>query len=68
MAHFNLTQCLGGSQETRYSANGRRISREEYERITARALREGHLDTFHTKARQLPGGEFRRTNYVSARW
>lgn len=68
MAHYQLTQVIGAGRAARYSANGKRISRAEYERIRDRALREGKLDCFHTKARQVGAGEFRRTNYVVARW
>lgn len=67
MSEFNLTQTLGADKSTRYSANGKRVSKARYDEIVERALRDGKLDCFHTKARQI-GTTFRRTNYSSARW
>lgn len=68
MAHYHLSETNGGDKPARYFANGKRVSRDEFERIKARALRDGHLDCFHTKAKQLPGGKFRRVNLSTARW
>lgn len=70
MAHFNLIAVTGGGLQSRYFANGKRISAGEYDRITNRAFCDplGKLDCFRTKAKPLPGGKFRRTNYSTARW
>ncbi len=68
MPEYQLCQVAGADMPTRYSANGKRISRDKYERITAAAFRDGKLECFHTKAKQLPGGRIRRWNYISARW
>lgn len=68
MAHYSLSQTLGADMETRFYADGRRISREEYDTIVARAIRDGRLDCLHTKGKQFDGGRIRRTNYSQARW
>lgn len=68
MATYQLSQTTGADRETRFTANGKRISRAEYDRIVARALRDGRLECFLTKGRQEAGGKVRRTNYSVARW
>lgn len=68
MATYQLIQTLSPDAPARYSANGKRISRDEYERITSRAIREGKLECFQTIAKQLPGGKIKRKNFSTARW
>lgn len=61
--YIELRETIGADMAPRFYANGKRISREEFYSIKDRAAR---LECFHTKARQLPGGKFRRTNYTTA--
>ena len=70
MAHYNLTQVLVDDKPARYYANSRRVSRDQYDHIIrmARMDASGHIDCFATKAKQLPGGHFKRWNYCCARW
>lgn len=58
-----LSETAGADMAARFYVDGRRVSRAAYQAIKDSAQR---LDCFATKARQLPGGRFRRTNYVSA--
>lgn len=68
MATYQLIQTTSPDAPARYSANGKRVSREEYERIADRAFREGKLECFQTIAKQLPGGRIKRKNFSIARW
>lgn len=68
MPAYDLVQTLNPDAPARYSANGRRISKSEYERIVETAYRLGKVDCLSTKAKQLPGGTFQRKNYSCARW
>lgn len=63
MTTYQLSETIGADMQTRFYVDGRRVSRAAYQSLKDRAQR---LDCFATKARQLPGGRFRRTNYVSA--
>lgn len=68
MPCYNLTQTLQPDKPARHYANGKRINRAEYERITTMARMYGQHDTFRTSAKQLPGGKFKRKNHSCARW
>lgn len=60
---YQLAQTLGADMETRFSVEGRRVSRERFETIRDSADR---LECLQTVGRQLSGGRFRRTNYSIA--
>lgn len=68
MPHYSLIQTLNTGKPARFSANGKRISRAEYEHITTMARMHGHLECFSTRAWPLPDGGTRRKNYSCARW
>lgn len=61
--YYNLTQTQGADMETRFHVNGKRVSRATFDAIRNQAAR---LGCFSTRARQLPGGKTRRTNYSVA--
>lgn len=64
--HYSLVQTLTTGKPARFSANGKRISRAEYERITTRARMHGRMECFDTKAWSLPDGGIKRKNYSTA--
>lgn len=66
--HYSLIQTLTSGKPARYSANGKRISRERYEFIIQMASMNGHYDCFSTRAWPLPDGKTKRKNYSTARW
>ena len=59
---IELSQSTGGNMESRYMANGKRISKEKYDTMSHYAKRK---DCFHTIAKQMPGKIFRLTNYMT---
>ena len=66
--HFQLTQYIGADQQARFYANGKRISRAEFETIETRAYMSGRLDCFQTIGKEKPGGKTRRINYKTAQF
>lgn len=62
---MQLTQVLSPDRPARYSANGRRISKAEYDRLIERGIAEGTYSNASTRAIQLPGGRFKRWNYTT---
>lgn len=66
--NYQLIQTTTPDKPSRYSANGKRISKEAYDLITQQARMYGQHDTFQTKSIELEGGIFKRKNYSSARW
>jgi hypothetical protein len=65
---MELRQTMNPDRPARYYADGKRITKAEYDRLFNKANLHGHADCFATKCRQLPGGKFQRTNYVSVRF
>lgn len=63
MECYQLSETIGADMDSRFYVDGRRVSRSAYNALKDRAHR---LDCFATKARQIAGGRFRRTNYVCA--
>ncbi len=69
MKHFhNLTKIQGADMETRFTVDGKRVSRETFEDIERMARMFGRIDCFHTRAIPKPCGKTRRWNYSTARW
>ena len=64
----SLTKIQGADMETRFTIDGRRVSRERYEHVERMARMYGRHDCFSTRAIQKPGGKIRRWNYSLARW
>lgn len=65
---YALRQTLTDGRPARFSANGKRISRAEYERIFAAGNASGIVDCFHTECKQIGNGEFERINHVTVRY
>lgn len=63
---YQLTEHSGGNCPPRYYVDGIRVAKTRFDAIRDRAHREGRLDCFATKCRQIGNGEFRRTNYSVA--
>lgn len=68
MPYYSLIQTLTSGKPARFSANGKRISREQYNHIETMARMYGTWDCFSTKAWSLPEGKTKRKNYSLARW
>lgn len=66
--YYTMSQTIGADMESRFYINGRRVSREYFDCVQTRARMTGTIDCFSTRARQLPGGKIRRTNYCVARY
>lgn len=66
MHRFSLLEVRYPDKPARFFANGKRISRDEWERIHIRANIDGRLDCFSTRAIPQPGGTFKRFNYSHA--
>lgn len=64
MRLHELVKHQGADMPARFYVDGVRVRREQYEYLESIAT---HSDTFHTKARGLPGGKIRRTNYKTIR-
>jgi hypothetical protein len=62
---MQLVQVLNPDSPARYSRDGRRISKAEYDRLIERAIADGRYSCASTQAKQLPGGKFKRWNYTS---
>ncbi len=69
MAHFRLTKVTGAGRQTRFSANGRRISRSEYDRIVNTAMSDpnGSMSCYRTVGKPV-GTTVRRWNFSVASW
>lgn len=68
MAHYDLIETRTTGKPARFSANGKRISRDRYEMILTMAGMYGQHDCFLTKAWPLDNGGTKRKNYSCARW
>ena len=68
MPSFELTQIITPDKPTRYSANGKRVSKDRYEEIERLARMFGRHECFTTRAKQLDGGTFKRWNYSYCSW
>lgn len=68
MPCYTLIQTLTSGKPARFSANGKRISREYHEYIVQMASMYGNYDCFSTRAWPLPDGKTKRKNYSCARW
>lgn len=66
--YYNMSQTIGADMESRFYINGRRVSRDKFDYVQMRARMTGTIDCFSTRARQLPDGKIRRTNYCTARY
>jgi len=60
---MNMTQTLSPDGPARFYRDGRRIGRAAYEALMGRAYSDGTLCCLSTKAKQMPGGTFKRWNY-----
>ncbi len=60
---YSLIEVTGANMESRFYANGIRISRAKLNQIKDNCKR---LECFSTRAKQLPGGLIRRWNYSTA--
>lgn len=68
MPSYQLIQTLTSGKPARFSANGKRISRDEYERIIITAGMFGRHECFNTRAWPLDNGGTKRKNYSYASW
>ena len=66
---MNLSEVLSPSAPARFHIDGKRVSRAHWEAVKERAYADGTLCCFSTRAKQMPGGTFKRWNYsyISAR-
>jgi len=60
---MDITQILTTGAPARFYCNGVRIGRAAYEALMDRAYSDGTLCCLSTKAKQMPGGTFKRWNY-----
>lgn len=70
MVHVEIVTHTGGDAESRYIANGRRISRDALERLEIDASVNGSSDSYWTRAKEVEssfGKTFRRVNGKSLR-
>lgn len=69
MAHFELISHKGGDMQSRFYANGQRISRDKFESLEIQGgIIGGRVSCIWSKAKELPGGKFRRTEGKSVQW
>lgn len=68
MPHYNLIETRTTGKPARFSANGKRISREQWEHIHTMAQMHGRLECFSTRAWPIEGGGTKRKNYSTAQW
>lgn len=61
---MQLIQCLSPDRPARYSRDGRRVSKAEYDRLVNAGIADGSYSCAMTRAKQMPGGTFKRWNYV----
>ena len=54
--------------EPRFYANGKRISRDEFETLELRGSMHGRVSCMWTRGVQYPGGMIRRTNGKTVQW
>lgn len=62
---MNLVQILTANSPARYSRDGVRIGKAEYDLLIARGIANGSYSCASTRAKQLPGGTFKRWNYTT---
>lgn len=65
---YSLIETLTTGKPARFSANGKRISREEWNRIQTMARMYGRLECFSTRAWPLDNGGTKRKNYSHAQF
>lgn len=63
MRKIELLEVRQPNKPARFYADGKRVSHRQFDYLELVAIR---LDTFHSKAKELPGGEFKRYNYKTA--
>lgn len=68
MKHFDLIETRTTGKPARFSANGKRISREKYEHIVQQARMFGSLSCLQTKAWPIEKGGTKRKNYSVAQY
>ena len=69
MQGFQLVQVLrSDGRPARFYVNSRRVSKAQYEHQLLRGRMHGQIECLTTKAKQLPGGHFKRWNYTSVRY
>jgi len=66
MKYIQLIETRRTGKPARFSADGRRISRDRYNHITRMASIYGRLECFLTKAWPIENGGTKRKNYTTA--
>lgn len=65
MHHYELCEITGAGKQSRYYANGKRITKDSFDYIVIMAIQKGTLSCSHTKCKPV-NDSFRRWNYSIA--